>query len=599
MKHNRGFLFAARIFPFVVWWPEVNRKTFRVDFLAGIVGALIALPQGMAFAAIAGMPIQYGLYTGMVPAIIAALFGSSWHLVSGPTTAASIVMLSMLGMSAEPGGADYVSLALTLTFMVGIIQVCLGIARMGAVVNFISHSVVVGFTAGAAVLIMVNQVGHLFGLTLPRSIYSYETAHAMLLRLSDIDPAVTVVGALTVVTGLLCKRFLPWIPYMIPAMLAGGVVAFGAEYWLGARIPMAGALPSSLPPLSTPSFSLDLMRQLAPAALAMTLFALTEAATIGRSLAARSGQHLDGNQEFIGQGLSNIVGSFFSAYVATGSFNRSAANYAAGARTPMAAIFAGLFLIAVVMLAAPLGAHLPKAAMAGVLFLVAIDLVDMPRIRGILRISRSETAVLAMTFFCALAFGLEFSILAGVVFSLVIYLARTSHPPVTPRTPDPDNRRRILVTNPELPGCPQLKLVHIEGSLFFGAIHHVRESLRRIEHDSPELRHLAITATRINFIDVAGAEMLVQEARSRQERGGALYLIRPNAGLMTPLRKSGYVDLIGEENIFSNKHEAIATIVSRLDPNICAGCTRRIFLECGPSAHARGSNCNGEDTKNY
>nr|VFK41699.1 MAG: sulfate permease, SulP family [Candidatus Kentron sp. TC] len=593
MKHSPSFTFTTRIFPFIAWWPSVNLKTLRVDLLAGIAGALIALPQGIAFAAIAGMPIQYGLYTGMVPAIIAALFGSSWHLVSGPTTAASIVMLSMLGVLAEPGTADYVGLALTLTFMVGIIQFALGIAGTGILVNFISPSVVVGFTAGAALLIIANQMGHFFGLVLPRNIHSYETAHAMLLHLPDIDSAVTAVGIVTVISGLFCKRFLPWIPYMIPAMLVGGLMALGLEHWPGMdglQIPMAGALPSSLPPLSTPSFSPDTMRQLAPAALAMTLFALTEAATIGRSLAARSGQHLDGNQEFIGQGLSNIVGSFFSAYIATGSFNRSAANYAAGAKTPMAAIFAGLFLIALVILAAPLGMHLPKATMAGVLFLVATDLIDMHHIRGIIRISRSETAVLTITFVCTLVFGLGFAILAGIVLSLVIYLARSSHPPVTSRIPDPDDPRRILVANAELSECPQLKLVHVEGSLFFGSVHHVRESLRLIERNSLGPRHLAITATEINFIDAAGAEMLVQEAKVRKQRAGALYLIQPKLGLMTPLRKSGYSKLIGEQKIFSSKQKAIETIVSQLDRDICAACTQRIFLECEFSARAYASN---------
>jgi len=594
MKHNPGFAFTTRIFPFLTWWPSVNRRTLKVDLLAGVAGALIALPQGVAFAAIAGMPIQYGLYTGMVPAIIAALFGSSWHLVSGPNTAASIVMLSMLGVLAEPGSAEYVGLALTLTFMVGIIQLGLGLARMGVLVNFISPSVLVGFTAGAALLIMVSQVGHFFGLTLPRSIHSYETAYVTLLHLADMDPAVTAVGVLTVVTGLLCKRFLPWIPYMIPAMLVGGLVALGLDHWSGPgvlRIPMAGILPSSLPPLSAPSFSLDTMRPLASAALAMTLFALTASASIGRSLATRSGQHLDGNQEFIGQGLSNIVGSFFSAYVATGSFNRSAANYAAGARTPMAAIFAGLLLMAVVIFVAPLGAYLPNAAMAGVLFLVAVDLVDTHHIQGIIRTSRSETAVLAVTFICTLAIGLEFAILSGVILSLVVYLARTSHPPVISRVPDPDNRHRILVANTALPECPQFRLVHIEGSLFFGAIHNVRESLRLLERDNPGQRHLAIIATEINFIDVAGTEMLAEEARVRQQQGGVLYLIQPKSGLMAPLRRSGYWKLIGEENFFSTKQEAIGTIISRLDPDICAGCTRRIFLECGslPGADGRSS----------
>nr|VFK30907.1 MAG: sulfate permease, SulP family [Candidatus Kentron sp. MB]VFK75744.1 MAG: sulfate permease, SulP family [Candidatus Kentron sp. MB] len=581
MKRNFRFV-SPRIFPFVVWWPNVDRGTIKMDLLAGVACALIALPQGVAFAAIAGMPIQYGLYTGMVPAIIAALFGSSWHLVSGPTTAASIVMLSMLGPFAEPGSADYVALALTLTFMVGIIQLGLGLARMGVLVQFISHSVVLGFTTGAALLIMASQAEHFFGLVLPHNVHFYETAQAIVSHLPTLDPAVTAVGVSTILGGLFCKRFLPWVPYIIPAMLIGAIVASMLEGWSGFSlgIPMAGTLPASLPPLSAPTFSLDIMEQLAPTALAMTLFALTEASSIGRALAARSGQHLDGSQEFIGQGLSNVVGSFFSAYVATGSFNRSAANYTAGARTPMAAIFSGLFLMALVILAAPLGAYLPKAAMAGVLFLVAANLVDLRRIRGLMRISRSETGVLVGTFFCTLVFGLDFAILAGVVFSLVVYLGRASHPTVTSRVPNPDDERRVWVANAELPECPQLALVHIEGSLFFGAVHHVHESLKPFEHGDTGQRHVGIIATEIHFIDVAGVEMLLQEARTRQEQGRELYLIQPKPGLMVPLERSGYSKLIGAENFFFSKKKAIETIVSRLDPNICANCTRRIFLEC-------------------
>nr|VFJ49872.1 MAG: sulfate permease, SulP family [Candidatus Kentron sp. FW] len=593
MKHNPGFVSISRIFPFLIWWPKVNRKTVKLDLLAGISGALIALPQGIAFATIAGMPIQYGLYTGMVPAVIAALFGSSWHLVSGPTTAASIVMFSMLSVFAEPGSVHYISLALTLTFMVGIIQFGLGLTHMGTLVNFISHSVVVGFTTGAALLIAISQTGYFFGLDLPRSTHFYESVQAIILHLSDIDPTVTTVGALTVASGLLCKRFLPRIPYMIPAMLAGGLVALLLGHWSApdtSRIPMAGTIPASLPPLSMPNFSPEVIRQLAPAALVMTLFALTEAASIGRSLAARSGQNLNGNQEFIGQGLSNVVGSFFSAYVATGSFNRSGANYEAGAKTPMAAIFAGLFLIAVVIFAAPLGAYLPKAAMAGVLFLVAISLVDIHHIRGIIRTSHSETGVLFVTFICTLVLGLELAILSGIFLSLVVHLARVSHPPVIAQVPDPNHRHRILVANSELPECPQLKLVHIEGSLFFGAVHHVRESLHSIERDNPEQRHLAIMATGINFIDVTGAEMLAQEARGRQQRAGALYFIHAKSGLVTPLRKNDYLKLIGEKNFFPSKRVAIQTIISRLDPDICTSCTKRIFLECASFPYTSNSN---------
>jgi len=572
-----------RLLPFLSWWPRVTGQTLKADVVAGITGALVALPQGVAFAVVAGMPIQYGLYAGMIPAVVAALFGSSWHLVSGPTTAASIVLFSSLSLFATPGSEEYVRLALTLTFMVGAIQLALGLARLGTLVNFVSHAVVVGFTAGAALLIMASQARHFFGLALPAGGHFHETIWAILIRLGDIDPAVTAVGVATVLAGILGRRFFNRVPYMIPAMLVGGLMAYWLGHWSGIEgvdIPMAGEIPPALPPLSFPDFSVDTIRQLAPAALAMTLFALTEAVSIGRSLAVRSGQHLNGNQEFIGQGLSNIVGSFFSAYVATGSFNRSAVNYEAGARTPLAAVFAGLVLMLIIVPAAPLGAYLPNAAMAGVLFLVAVGLIDTHHILTIVRTSRSDAAVLITTFVCTLVFELEFAILAGVILSLVMYLARTSRPRVTHRVPNPADPRRTFVTDPALPECPQLKLVRIEGSLFFGAVHHVRESLRLFRQKSPEQTHLAITARGINFIDAAGADLIAEETRERRAMGGDLYLVRPKQGVLNPLRSGGYMAFIGEHNVFASKQEAIAQIVPRLDPERCRRCDKRIFLEC-------------------
>lgn len=574
----------AKLLPFLTWWPRVTGRTLPVDLVAGVTGALVALPQGVAFAVVAGMPIQYGLYAGMIPAVVAALFGSSWHLVSGPTTAASIVLFSSLSVFAEPGSEQYVRLALTLTFMVGAIELALGLARLGTLVNFVSRAVVVGFTAGAALLIMASQARHFFGLAIPPGGHFHETLFALVTRSGEIDPTVTSVGVATLLAGILSRRLFKRVPYMIPAMLVGGIVAYALGHWSGIEgvdIPMAGAIPPALPPLSIPDFSFDTIRQLAPAALAMTLFALTEAVSIGRSLAVRSGQHLNGNQEFIGQGLSNLVGSFFSAYVATGSFNRSAVNYESGARTPLAAVFAGVILLIIIVPAAPLGAYLPNATMAGVLFLVAVGLIDTHHIRIIVRTSRSDAAVLITTFICTLVFALEFAILTGVILSLVMYLARTSSPRVTHWVPDPADPRRGFVTNPALPECPQLKFVRIEGSLFFGAVHHVRESLRLFRRQAPEQTHLAITARGINFIDVAGAELIAEEVRERRAAGGDLYLVRPKQGVLNPLRSGGYMESIGEENIFGSKQKAIAAIFPRLDPERCRLCDKRIFLECG------------------
>ncbi len=578
-------LFWVRLFPFLRWWPMVNRVTLRADFLAGLTGAIIVLPQGVAFATIAGMPPEYGLYAAMVPAVIAALFGSSWHLVSGPTTAASVVLFASLSALAEPGSADYVRLAITLTFMVGLIQLVMGLVRLGTLVNFISHSVIVGFTAGAAILIAANQIKHFFGVPIPRGLHFHEIFLTLYQQSDKINPYVTAVAVLTLLTGILVKRYLPKIPYMIVAMFAGSAlsIALNARYGQNVTgILTVGALPASLPPLSAPDLTLTTIRNLAPAALATTLLALTEAVSIARSLAAYSGQRLDGNQEFKGQGLSNMVGSFFSSYVATGSFNRSGVNYEAGARTPLAAAFAGVMLMGIMLLVAPYAAYLPNAAMAGILLLVAWGLIDFHHIKHIIRASRSETAILATTFFSTLFIELEFAILLGVILSLIVYLNRTSRPRIHTLVPNPSDEHRTF-TAATLPGdeCPQLKVVRIDGSLFFGAVNHVQESLQGLEQRTPGQNCLLIEGSGINFVDIAGAEMLAGEAKRRRQGGGVLYMCKIKDDVCQIFKQGEYLREINAKHVFASKQEAIHEIVIKhLDPERCRRCDKRIFLEC-------------------
>ncbi|MBE7460481.1 MAG: SulP family inorganic anion transporter [Zoogloeaceae bacterium] len=578
---------ARRFLPFLLWWPMVGRATLKHDLLAGLTGAIVVLPQGVAFATIAGMPPEYGLYAGMLPAVIAALFGSSWHLVSGPTTAASIVLFSVLSPHAEPGSAAFVQNALTLTFMVGAIQLGLGLARLGALINFISHSVVIGFTAGAAILIATSQVKHFFGIELPRGSSFADSWGAVIARAAEIDPYIFGVAGFTLGLGVLTQRLAKRLPYMIVAMLGGSLLSVALKAFGGpgaASISTVGALPGALPPLSSPQFTLGAFQDLATAALAVSLLALTEAVSIARALAVRSGQHIDGNQELVGQGLSNLFGSFFSSYVATGSFNRSGLNYAAGAKTPMASILASLLLVAIVLLVAPLAAYLPNAAMAGVLFLVAWGLIDFHHIRQILRAGHEETIIFGATFLATLLLNLEMAILLGVFLSLGFYLSRTSRPRVLSRVPDSRGERRKFVSDPALPECPQLKIVRIDGSLFFGAVSHVQEQLRALEAEQPGQKHLVIVASGINFIDLAGAEFLAQEARLRRAAGGDLWLIRVKPQVRETLENGGYLDYIGADHLFEGKSEAFAHIYARLDREVCRRCDKRIFRECGVAA---------------
>jgi SulP family sulfate permease len=569
---------------FLFWWPRVNRSTAQADLMAGLTGALVVLPQGVAFATIAGMPPEYGLYAGMIPAIIAALFGSSWHLVSGPTTAASIVLFSVLSPHAEPGSAQYVSLALTLTFMVGLIQIAMGLAKLGTLVNFISHSVVTGFTAGAAILIATNQVKHFTGLPIPRGASFMDTWSMLVTHASEIEPYIFAVGMVTLLLGIAVKQWLPKLPYMIVAMLGGSLFGYVLLVWKSASLPAVGALPATLPPLSMPAFDGESIRAVSSGVIAVTLLALTEAVSIARALAARSGQHVDGNQEFVGQGLSNIAGSFFSGYVATGSFNRSGVNYAAGAKTPLAAILAGVFLLILVLLVAPWAKFLPNAAMAGILFLVAWGLIDFEEIFHTLKASRAESAILLSTFAATLFLTLEEAIIVGVFLSLAIYLARTSKPQVRVRAPDPHHTKRKFTEATHATQCPQVRFVRVDGSLFFGATSHIRETLAEQDQQHPSQKHLALIAHGINFIDLAGAEYLAEEARSRKAAGGDLYIIRAKDTVQEQLAESGALKVIGGANLFDSKTEAIATIYRHLDPEVCKTCKARIFNECGAAA---------------
>jgi sulfate permease, SulP family len=568
-----------RIFPFLGWWPLLGRETLRADFFAGITGAVIVLPQGVAFALIAGLPPQYGLYTAIVTPIVAGLFGSSHHLISGPTTAISIVVLATVKPFAVPGSPEFISMVLTLTFLAGAFQLSLGLARMGQLVNFISHSVVIGFTAGAAILIATSQLKHYIGVTLPHGQSFVHTWINLYGQLPNLNVYAAATASVTLIAVILFRRYRPRWPGMLFAMVIGSLLCLligGAQH----GVSLVGSLPARLPPLSMPDFSLQTIRTLGPGAMAVALLGLIEAVSIARAIASRSEQRINGDQEFIGQGLSNLVGSFFSSYAGSGSFTRSGINYQAGARTPMAAIFAALMLAVVLLLVAPLTAYLPMPAMAGIILLVAYNLIDFHHIRQTLRANRSDASVLVTTFLSTLFLELEFAIYIGVILSLVLYLNRTSKPRIFTVAPDPTDKTRRLVVKTGFMECPQLRIIRIDGSLFFGAVNHVAGTFHLFQQRDPDRKHLLIIASGINFIDVAGAEMLIQEARRRRKNGGGLYLVKAKEGLYESMRKGGYLEEFGIENVFQSKGEAITAIFEQLDRERCRRCDKRIFSEC-------------------
>ncbi len=572
---------VARLLPFLAWRHRVSTASLRADVIAGAVGALVVLPQGVAYATLAGLPPQFGLYCAIVPAIVAALWGSSWHLVSGPTNALSLVVLATVAPLALPGSPDYISLVLTLAMLVGFMQLAMGLARLGALVNFISHTVIVGFTAGAALLIVAAQLPRFFGVASAGTASFFATLHAFAKGLPAFDPAVAATGVVTLVAALVSKRMLRRVPYMVVAMVAGSVFAYVVQRAGLGTIPTVGALPSGIPQLSLPSFDPQAWSQLVPAALALTVLGLTEAVSIARAIAQRTGQRIDGNQEFIGQGLSNIAGAFASAYPSSGSFNRSGVNHEAGAQTPLAAVTAALLLIVILFAVAPLAAFLPHAVMAALLFVVAWGLIDFAEMRRIARTGRGDLVVLVVTFVATITIALEVAIFVGMLASLFFYLNRTTHPALTPVAPDAGSpqRRFVPARDPAL-RCPQLDILRVDGSLFFGAVEHVRDELEAARLRHPQATHVLLVGSGINFIDVAGCECLAQMARHVRETGAELHLCNLKPAVTRALQRGGFVDEIGADRIWPTKADAIRGIYAALDRRICDACGSRIFTEC-------------------
>ncbi len=571
----------VRLLPLLSWWPLVTRRTLKADLWAGLTGAVIVLPQGVAFAVIAGLPPVYGLYAAMVPVVVAALFGSSHHLVSGPTTTVSLLVFVTLSPLAGPNTIEYIRLALTLALLAGVIKLALGLARFGAVVNFVSYAVITGYMAGAAVLIATSQLGSFFGLSLVRSSLFLETWGHLLRDLPGANLHSAAIGLASLVSALVIRRFWPKAPALLLAMVLGSLfcLATGGE---GHGAAMVGALPASLPPLSLPSFDVLDIRRLVPGAVAVAMLGLAEAVSIARAVAVRSQQMIDNSQEFVGQGLSNILGSFFSAYATSGSFTRTGLNFESGAKTPLAAVFSALILTGIVLLVAPLTAYLPVAAMSGVILLVAVNLVDHQGIRHILRTDKSEAGVLTATFLATLFLQMEFAIFSGVLLSLLMYLKRTSHPSFTVLAPDPDGHRRPLVNvaRKELKECPQIKILRLDGSIFFGAVTHISEELHRIMDSFPEQCHILIVGGGINFIDASGCHMLFNEALSLKLSGRDMFLCSLKAEVLEMLKRGMCLKRLGGEHIFASEGQAIAHMVPRLDPERCACCSARVFREC-------------------
>jgi sulfate permease, SulP family len=411
--------------PFSRWLPEYKTPgVIRADVLAGLTGAIVVMPQGIAFALLAGMPPQYGLYAAMVPCLIAAFFGSSRLMVTGPANAISLTTMALIAPLALPESSTYVAYVLTLSFLVGILQLSLGFSKAGKWVEKVPHSVILGFTAGAAILIINSQLGTLLGASVPRGKNVVDTISAVVASFQNNQWQIAA-PALVLFT-LLVIRFWRRLNRYVPSMLVAVILGSLAAAILEILFPSIGVfkkvqeIPGALPPLSYPDLSADTLQKLFSAALIMTLLASTEAMAIARAIALKTKDNFNANQEFIGQGLANVCGAFFSAYPASGSFNRTGVNLASGAKTPLSAICAAVFLVILLVFVSSLAQYIPYVVIAALLLVVAWNLIDLKQIRHEIRMGPNEWIPMVVTGIATITIPLEWAILGGILTSVVV-----------------------------------------------------------------------------------------------------------------------------------------------------------------------------------
>ena len=553
-----GWLRMRDVFPVFEWLPGYGRGTFAADLAAGLTVGAVLIPQGMAYALVAGLPPVHGLYASVFPILAYTLIGRSRQLALGPVAIVSLLTAAGLEPLARGDVAAHVSLAATLAVMVGVLMAAMGVARLGFVVNFLSHPVLSGFTSAAAVIIAASQLRHLVGMDLVRSEYVYDVVVDVARRLDETHLLTFAFGTAAFVLLMVLRRWRAAFPWALLVVIAATVLV--TVFDLEAHgVKVVGDIPRSLPAARVPPFDGPRLQELVSLSLTITLVALVESLAMVKYFASRNRYRMGANQEFVALGAANVTAGLFQGYPVAGSFSRTAVNAAAGARTPVAALITAAVIALTLVVAAPMFRPLPKAVLASVVFMAAAGLFDVAEARRLWRVKRSDFGLLVLAFTATLVLGIERGIAVSVIASLVVVLRQTARPhtAVLGRIPGTANFRNVE-RSPGAITTAGVVVLRIDAPLYFANADYVRDELRRVEAAAGgDMRVLVLDASSVNDLDSSADHVLREVADEYAERGVELYLAGVKGVVLDVMRRSGLYDRLGADRFFLSTDEAV------------------------------------------
>jgi SulP family sulfate permease len=552
-----------RVVPSLRWGRDYNPADLRPDMAAGVTIAAMLVPQAMAYALLAGLPPEVGLYASTVPVLVYALFGSSRQLAVGPVAIVSLLTATALGPLVEEGSAGYLAAAALLALMVGVVHLVLGLARLGALVNLLSHAVLVGFTAAAALIIGFSQVKHVLGISIERKPHFYETVGEVVANLGDTNGTTLAIGLASIVALFGIKRFAPRVPGALVVVVASilAVELFDLD---GRGVKVVGDIPDALPAFGLPEMNGSLIGDLAVTALVITLVGFMESIAVAKVYARRYRYPLDANQELVGLGAANVASGLFGGYPVTGGFSRTAVNDAAGARTPLASIVTAVLVLATIAFMTPLLSSLPNAALGAIIITAVTGLVDIGEMRHIAAVKRSDLISLGVAFAATLALGIELGIAVAVGASMLVVFARISKPhnAVLGHVEGTTSYRNVE-RFPEVVTADGIRIVRIDAALSFINAANVKGVLvaeGQAVQQAP--RALVLDASGMNDIDSTGADMLNELMPELDELGVDFHIADVKGPARDVLHRSGLWDRFGDR-IHACTHDAVAAIEGR------------------------------------